>query len=233
MDSELRHLICQLQGLAEHFVEIARIVRMLRPHVEEQKPRRGKWFSVTKDKKEKRIWTRYQDEKFEDLKTVLFSILHRGHMLTRNTVLKVYNPYNVSNPIHIDTSKTVIVAHAEHILVLRGDTDEEHFLKVTEQCIGKGAHPPPSNVIHRYPLQSIRPFSLSGGNETCWRCGPSTEGEKTTTSRIAGDFSLANPSQGDVKITLRSVYLVIKLNKGVNWLIQAVLRYLTCDSAMS
>ena len=103
----MRHLICQLQGLAEHFVEIAPIVRMLRPHVEEQKPRRGRWFSVTKDKKaEKRVWTKYEDEEFEDLKTTLFSILHGGHMLTRNTVLKAYNHYNVSNPIHIDTSKT-------------------------------------------------------------------------------------------------------------------------------
>ena len=173
MESKLRNLICQLQALAEHFVKIARIVRMLRPHMEEQKPRRGRWFSITMDKKaEKKVWTKYQDKKFEDLKTTLFSILHGGHMLTRNTVLKVYNPYNVSNPIHIDTSKTVIVAnfgteHAEHILVLRGDADDEHFLKVAEQCIGKGAHPPPSNVIHRYPLQTIRPFSLSGGDETC------------------------------------------------------------------
>ena len=100
MESELKNLICQLQGLAEHFVAIPRIVRMLRPHVEEQKPGRGKWFSVSKDKKaEKRVWTKYQDEKYEDLKKTLFSILHGGHMLTRNTVMKVYNPYNVSNPI--------------------------------------------------------------------------------------------------------------------------------------
>ena len=100
-------------------------------------------------------------------------------MLTRNTVMKVY--YNVSNPIYIDTSKTVIVAnfgteYREHILVLRGDADDEHFLKVAEQCIGKGVHPPPSDAIHRYPLQTVCPFSLSGGDETCWRCGPPSEG---------------------------------------------------------
>ena len=80
--------------------------------------------------------------------------------------------------------------HAEHILVLRGDTDDEHFLKVTEQCIGKGAHPPPSNVIHRYPLQTICLFSLSGGDETCWRCGPPTEGEQR---QLCAEHQKQNP----------------------------------------
>ena len=38
---------------------------------------------------------------------------------------------------------------------------------------------------YRHPLQTVRPLSLSGGGELCWRCGPDTtqRGEGRSYSR--------------------------------------------------
>ena len=174
--NEQRGLITQLLGFSEHFLELSKLVQVLRPNINNKNSQRElatrKWYKGKEGELKRPVWTSLQNAKFRDLvKEKMFSILNGGHIFTRNTTMKIYHPYSASDPVRCDVGKVKIVANfrptsTEHVLILRGDSEDHHFRKLATKIIKE--RPTPLKAKHQ-PLQKIRPLSLTGGNEPCWQ----------------------------------------------------------------
>ena len=112
--NEHRGLINQLQGFSEHFLELSKLVQVLRPNINNKNSQRElatrKWYKGKEGELKRPVWTSLQNAKFRDLvKEKMFSILNGGHIFTRNTTMKIYHPYSASDPVRCDVGKVKIV----------------------------------------------------------------------------------------------------------------------------
>ena len=149
------------------------MVQVLRPNINNKNSQRElatrKWYKGKEGELHRPVWTSLQNAKFRDLKEKMFSILNGGHMFTRNTTMKIYHQYSVSDPVCCDVGKVKTVTNfgptsTEHVLILHGDSEDHHFRKLATKIIEE--RPTPPKAKHQ-PLQKIRPLSLTGGDEPC------------------------------------------------------------------